>query len=434
MESTLNLDRTQYIELLSRMISHTEKLQNQPPELVPTESLIADIVKAELKDCKYISIEEVAFVEGRPNLIIKYQNFNKFIIDNLGSVGFVGSHMDVVPADPKEWKHNPFRLTIDDKDPDILWGRGTTDCLGHVALLVQMLKDLSKNDIKLDYTLGVVLIADEEHGEDPTIGVSNLAKQGYLDFLKEGPVYWLDEADIYPVVGSGTGMSWELTTYGKRGHSGMTFNTINPILLSFEGVQSMLKVFKESFPEHPNEEKYCYECTSNMKPTQYLNSEGSINQIPDKTVVRGDVRLNPFHDWKEVQRVLNEHVEYLNQNIDSIPKLHESFPHKLEDDEMTKGRFELKWLSEKPYLGVLCDMESKGFDLLAESTKKYMGNFKVKASLGGLPLIAELKESGLDMQIMGYGIDEVYHANNEYCRYSGIEKGYQIMMDMIRNY
>ena len=241
--------------------------------------------------------------------------------------------MDVVPANPKEWKHNPFELTIDEEDPDILWGRGATDCLGHVALLTLMLKNLSKNDIKIDYTLGIVLIADEENGEDPTIGVSNLAKQGHLDFLKNGPVYWLDEADIYPVVGSGTGMAWELTTYGKRGHSGMTFNTINPVLLSFEAIQSMLKVFKANFPEHPKEEKYCYECTSNMKPTQYFQTEGSVNQIPDKTTVRGDIRLNPLYDWQEVQRVLNEHIEHLNQNVESIPKLHESFPHKLEDEE-----------------------------------------------------------------------------------------------------
>jgi acetylornithine deacetylase len=274
------MNRTEYVELLSKMISHTEKLQNEPPKFIPTEFLIAEIVKAELQDCKHILIEEVMFVKGRPNLIIKYENFNSHVIDDTRTLGFVGSHMDVVPANPEEWKHNPFELTVDAKDPDILWGRGTTDCLGHVALLVQMLKDLSKNNVKLDYTIGVVLIADEECGDDPTVGVSNLSKKGYLDFLKNGPVYWLDEADTYPVVGSGTMMSWELTTYGKRGHSGMTFNTINPILLSFQVIQSMLKVFKDNFPEHPDEEKYCYECTSNMKPTQYVNTEGSIIAVP----------------------------------------------------------------------------------------------------------------------------------------------------------
>jgi acetylornithine deacetylase/succinyl-diaminopimelate desuccinylase-like protein len=43
-----------------------------------------------------------------------------------------GMHMDVVPANPAEWTHDPFTFLVDGDD---LYGRGTTDCLGHVALV-----------------------------------------------------------------------------------------------------------------------------------------------------------------------------------------------------------------------------------------------------------------------------------------------------------
>jgi acetylornithine deacetylase len=62
------------------------------------------------------------FVKDRSNLIIKYPGTTDQVCS------FVGSHLDVVPADPSTWERNPFQLTVED---NILHGRGTTDCLGH---------------------------------------------------------------------------------------------------------------------------------------------------------------------------------------------------------------------------------------------------------------------------------------------------------------
>ena len=30
-----------------------------------------------------------------------------------GTVAFVGSHLDVVPANPETWERNPFKLTVE---------------------------------------------------------------------------------------------------------------------------------------------------------------------------------------------------------------------------------------------------------------------------------------------------------------------------------
>ena len=65
-------------------------------------------------------------------------------------MAFVGSHLDVVPADPVNWIVDPFKLTI---DGDKLYGRGTTDCLGHVALFTDMFAQFAET--KPDFNVSV---------------------------------------------------------------------------------------------------------------------------------------------------------------------------------------------------------------------------------------------------------------------------------------
>ena len=74
-------------------------------------------------------------MEGRGNIIVRYPGTTS------ATTSFVGSHMDVVPADPSGWDRDPFKLEI---DGDFLYGRGTTDCLGHVALLTDFFATLAQ--------------------------------------------------------------------------------------------------------------------------------------------------------------------------------------------------------------------------------------------------------------------------------------------------
>lgn len=30
-----------------------------------------------------------------------------------GTIAFIGSHLDVVPANPETWERNPFKLTVE---------------------------------------------------------------------------------------------------------------------------------------------------------------------------------------------------------------------------------------------------------------------------------------------------------------------------------
>jgi acetylornithine deacetylase len=179
-----------------------------------------------------------------------------------------------------------------------------------------------------------VFIADEESGKDPDVGVDHLCRDGKLNSLKSGPLYWVDSADLHPLVGSGTMIPWKLTFFGKRGHSGLPHNAINPILIAIEALRYILYQFHRDFPTHPVhvlhtnflrtlslclsptnththththnsllthffylaqlESKYGYEVSTTMKPTQWsLPDVSSINQIPEIVTVSVYLRFFP---------------------------------------------------------------------------------------------------------------------------------------------
>jgi acetylornithine deacetylase len=80
---------------------------------------------------------------------------------------------------------DPFSLSI---DGDKLRGRGTTDCLGHVALVTELMKKLGETKPKLKSTVVAVFIANEENSAISGVGVDALVKDGLLNKLKDGPL------------------------------------------------------------------------------------------------------------------------------------------------------------------------------------------------------------------------------------------------------
>jgi acetylornithine deacetylase len=73
-------------------------------------------------------------------------------------------------------------------DGDKLRGRGTTDCLGHVALVTELFRKLAETRLPLKTTVVAVFIANEESAAVSGVGVDALVKDGLLDNLKPGPL------------------------------------------------------------------------------------------------------------------------------------------------------------------------------------------------------------------------------------------------------
>lgn len=420
----ITFDKDEYVEFLRLLISESKYLQNGGNH-VAEETRVADHVIDKLKpyiESGKIKCQKIEYVKNRANLILEYGNFN-----STNTIAFAGSHFDLVPADASQWNTNPFELIV---DGDFLRGRGTTDCLGHVALQTLLLQKLAKNNIQLDYKLVVVFIADEEVGKNHEIGVLHLQKDGYLDQIKNGPVYWIDSSDIVPVMACGTAMAWTLKVTGHKFHSGFPHKGINPIPIAMEATKAIVNKFNDLCPRSEKDTEYNFNVHSNMKPTIIkMPDECSSNQYADWVEITGDVRMTPFYDPFYIKDQICQFVD--NLDVHSLLKWHENFTTKCQNgDKEVEAKLDFKWVFG-PYCGIACDNKSYGYNLIKEATLKHHDNCKGCSDLGAVPLVKEMQDAGIDIQIIGYGNGDAYHANNEYCTISGMEKGFNILRTLL---
>ncbi|PSR93532.1 Acetylornithine deacetylase [Actinidia chinensis var. chinensis] len=425
-EALGGLNKDSFVTLLSKLIGESKHVQNNPPELIPEEDRIVRHVLDVLLPLSTVTgggpliVNHVTYHPNRGNLIVEYPGTEPDKV-----LSFVGMHMDVVTANPSDWDFDPFSLTI---DGDKLRGRGTTDCLGHVALITELMKRLGEIKPKLKTTVVAVFIASEENSSITGVGVDALVKDGLLDKLKKGPLFWIDTADKQPCIGTGGMIPWKLHVTGKLFHSGLAHKAINPLELAMEAVKEMQLRFYKDFPPHPKEQVYGFATPSTMKPTQWTYPGGGINQIPKECTISGDVRLTPFYNITDVLKKLQEYVDDLNANIEKLDVRGPVSKYVLPDEGLS-GRITISF--DEALSGVACNLDSRGFHVLCKATEEAVGHVKPYSITGSLPLIRELQEEGFDVQTSGYGLMATYHAKNEYCLLSDMCQGYQVFASII---
>lgn len=349
-----------------------------------------------------LEVERISAVQGRGNIIMKYPGTSP----NGEIVSFVGSHLDVVPASETSWDRYPFTLT---QEGDKLYGRGTTDCLGHVALLTDFMISLAEKRIPLKHTVVVIFIANEENSSFTGIGVDYLMKEGYMDPLKNGPLFWIDSADSQPCIGTAGMMQWKLKATGKLFHSGLPHKGINAIDFGIDAIHYIKVRFFQDFPKHPLEDEYNFATQSTLKATQIATTPGALNQLPGEVVIQGDVRLTPFYDVNDVRKRIESYVSEINADpsIVETPDIHGPHSKYTLDDGAVVGKLELTWIFEGEN-GIAVNIKSKGFNALSQATEEVLGSVKAYSIGGSLPLVRELQQEGFDVQISGYGLSSRY--------------------------
>ena len=95
------------------------------------------------------------------------------------------NHMDVVPTDPSQWKHDPFAAQIADGK---IWGRGAIDMKGLGVVQLMAFLSLKRQNVPLARDVILMAVPDEETGG--TLGAKWMREQHYADI---DPEYILDE-------------------------------------------------------------------------------------------------------------------------------------------------------------------------------------------------------------------------------------------------
>ena len=416
------LNEARFLRVLSRMIAVSERLQNFPQKdkPQPQEDLAGDVVLEELRPLVRpdgLRIERVSYAEGRGNLILTYPGKTN------RTVAFVGAHLDVVPADPAEWQRPPFSLQI---EGDRLYGRGVTDCLGHVAVLTDLFAQLAENQAQLDHTVVAVIIANEELSSVGGIGIGKLVKDGKLDHLKDGPLYWLDSADFGPTIGTGGMATWKLTVEGKAAHSGFPQNGINAAELAFAATQALQNWFYAQYPAHPKEAEYGFLVPSSLKPTRVQIENDTLAKIPAKAIVEGDIRLTPWYSSQEVKDGALAFVQKL-----AVNQLPNYGPSRYQvSDAIGTVKFEVG----APGGGIACNLTTQGYQVLHESILAVRGNAHPFSLTGTLPYVRSLQQHEFDVQITGFGRMDTYHAPNEFAELAHMRDGFRILCQILSRF
>ncbi|KAL2643014.1 hypothetical protein R1flu_010601 [Riccia fluitans] len=422
----LQMDEKKFVDLLGNIIGEAQHLQNNPPTLIPKEDRAVRHVLDVLEPLSEehggpLKLNHKSYVEGRGNLIVEYPGTVEKKV-----VSFVGSHLDVVPANKEDWDFDPFTLT---RDGDKLRGRGTTDCLGHVALVTELFRQLAEKKLKLKSSVIAVFIANEENSTTLGVGIDALVKDGLLDDLKNGPLFWIDVADMQPCIGTGGMLVWKLKAEGKLFHSGLPHKAINPLEMIQEAFKVIQDKFYTDFPPTEKEKEYGFATPSTMKPTQWSYPGGGVNQIPAEAEIRGDCRITPFYSVEEVEKKIRGYVQHINDHIEELGTRGPVSKYVLPEEGL-RGKLKIEF-DEIKTSGIACNIKSTGYKALCDATAKVLGQVKPYSITGSLPLIYELQQEGFDIQCAGYGRMETYHANNEYAHLSDFKKGFQILAHCI---
>ncbi|MER7208992.1 M20/M25/M40 family metallo-hydrolase [Streptosporangium sp. NPDC000239] len=138
----------------------------------------------------------------------------------------VHGHLDVVPADPRDWTVPPFAGEVID---GWIWGRGAVDMKHMDAMMVAVVRDMVRRGIRPRRDLVFVWLADEEAGGDH--GARFLVREhpelfeGCAEAIGEVGGYSVSIAPdlrLYLVETAQKGLAWiRMRAEGQAGHGSM---------------------------------------------------------------------------------------------------------------------------------------------------------------------------------------------------------------------
>jgi len=195
---------------------------NPPGNETPAAKFLAKALEAEGLKCDVLESRK-----GRGSIITRIKgNGEKPSLLLL-------SHLDVVPATPKEWSVNPFSGLVKE---GFVWGRGALDCKSLVAIETVVMKLLIRNRVKLKGDVIFAATADEEVGGGAGAGwlVEKHLDKVRADYvINEGGGYSipLKGKHMFTVQTAEKGIVWmKIKAHGRPGHGSIPGAADNAVL------------------------------------------------------------------------------------------------------------------------------------------------------------------------------------------------------------
>ena len=162
----------------------------------------------------------------------------------------VHGHLDVVPADAKDWSVDPFAAEIRD---GAIWGRGAIDMKNMDAMILAVIRNWARIGFQPDRDIVLAFFADEEAGS--SYGSRFMTSQhpevfqGCTEAISEVGGFSVTVTNgkrLYFVEAAQKGIHWmKLTAKGRAGHGSME-NNENAITAISEAVA---KIGRHQWPQ-----------------------------------------------------------------------------------------------------------------------------------------------------------------------------------------
>ncbi|QFY08546.1 M20/M25/M40 family metallo-hydrolase [Nonomuraea phyllanthi] len=134
----------------------------------------------------------------------------------------VHGHLDVVPADPAEWRMHPFSGEVVD---GCVYGRGAVDMKGSCAMTLATVLALAAEGVRPKRDLVLAFLADEEatgdFGSRHAVTEHRELFDGVTEAISESGGFSVASGEhrVYPIAVGERGTAWmRLTAHGVAGH------------------------------------------------------------------------------------------------------------------------------------------------------------------------------------------------------------------------
>jgi len=210
----------------------------------------------------------------------------------------LSGHTDVVPVEGQEWESDPFTLREHD---GLLYGRGTCDMKGFIAVALAKLPEMVKRPLKTP--LHFALSYDEEVG---CIGAHGLADHITQLPVKQKLCIVGEPTSMKPITGHKGICDFECSVSGKESHSSLSPYAVNAVEAAAELVAYISALARRMAHEGPFNTQFDPPFTTVQ--TGIIRGGTAINIVPNRCDFSFEIRNTPEVDAALLAEEIRQHA------------------------------------------------------------------------------------------------------------------------------
>lgn len=211
----------------------------------------------------------------------------------------LSGHTDVVPVTDQNWTKSPFKTSIEDEK---LYGRGSTDMKGFIAVCLALIEDIQQADLK--QPIHFAFSYDEEVG---CLGVRTL-----LEELKQREVIpsacIVGEPTLMQTIRAHKGkISQRCHVHGHSCHSSRIDEGLNAVEYAAQIITYLHELSLRIEQDGPFDEEFAPAYTS--VHTGPVNGGTILNIVPEYCTFDFEFRNIPVHDGRKLFQEVKNYAE-----------------------------------------------------------------------------------------------------------------------------